>query len=664
MNSTRAEVLRKLGISPLNDDCFEILATSLKYLLKYDNSLESLVDWDAPVLPKLSRLGAEEMRLIESEVERTKVTLKECQIRVQRLIPSDIRKRFSAYYTSDLGREVIASLSSELLGCKEATVLADPFLGSGSLLTSAIERIGGEKVEYVWGVEPLPLPALVAYASLVDSLRGRKGSVKVLVGDSFELVPEFLPQELLKADAVLTNPPFTRWRNLESSYRERLISLSIELGYGTYLTRREVSLQVISMFLCDHILNEKGSLISVIPASTLYTIYGKGIRRLLRERYAVHKLVSSKLNSSFSEGSEFKEVIIAATKGGSWVETAFIELSEQSADAVYTLVDLRNLPRFLDINWLVFLADKGLREMLNEVLEEGLTRGSLKYGSELLDGRMVRGIEMYGPDFFFLPNRFWSIIEEEEDHLRIAGGGKELSISKEFLVRALRKPSFYAKIIKAEANSFMLSIPSLDVHELPQELRCYVEWGLKSGAVGPALRSKGRRWYSHVWKQIAAKEPYGRVFLPDKVDISFRGRSVFANYSEEEVAASKDFYIIRGVSEIAAKILVGWFNSTIFLYVLALLGRKISNTWTRFLENDYFELPILNFSDARNFKVVESVDRMLKLELPPIWDQIGESYRYELDLAVAEFIGLEEPEGFIEHLYESTHAILVLKSPK
>lgn len=657
------EVLKKLGIFPFNGEAFKILVVSLKSLLKYSDSIESLAYWDAPVLPMLRNLEAEGVKLIESEMDRVGISLEECRFKVQKIIPNNIRKRFSVYYTVDSGSRLMASLIPKFLGSRERIVIADPFLGSGITLTSAIKEIGERKVGCVWGIEPLPLPALVAYASILDSLGGRRDSVKVIVGDSFELVPKLLRGELRVADVVLTNPPFTRWRNLERDYRERLISLAREMGYGEYLTRKEVSLQAISLFLCDYALNENGLLISVLPASTLYTIYGKGVKRMFMERYAVHSIISHRNRTSLSEDSGFKEVIIAATKGSSDEETSFIETDGFSSNELAS-VKLNSVPSFLDINWLVFLSDRDLRESLTEALEEGLASGSLGYGRELLVGSIMRGIEIYGPDFFFIPNRFWKIVEEDEGCVRIARGSEKLTIAKDFLLRVLRKPSLYAKRIDVRADSFMLSVPPLEISELPSGVRDYVKWGMESGSAGPAVRSRGLMWYSHVWKQISVKKPYGRIFLPDKVDISFRNRGVFANYSEEEVAASKDFYVIRSKDETVIKLLVGWFNSTIFISILALLGRRISNTWTRLLERDYLELPIPNLRKGGNSsKVVEIVDDMLERQLPPLWDQLGGEHRYELDLAVADFIGLKDPEAFIKKIYERITPKTKMKGP-
>ncbi|MGC9059539.1 MAG: hypothetical protein ACP5H3_04015, partial [Candidatus Aenigmatarchaeota archaeon] len=168
-------------------------------------------------------------------------------------------------------------------------------------------------------------------------------------------------------------------------------------------------------------------------------------------------------------------------------------------------------------------------------------------------------------------------------------------------------------------------------------------------------------WYSHVYKQMMTKKPFGQVFLPDKVDLLFKNRSIFANYTREKVAASKNFYIVRSKNETLTKLLIGWFNSTIFISVLALLGRRISETWTRFLENDYLELPIINLNINNEeivSEIVENVNKILNKHLPPLWKQLNKDYRYKLDLAIAKFIGIKNPERTIEKLYQLLNNLL------
>ncbi|MEM0191582.1 MAG: class I SAM-dependent methyltransferase [Candidatus Korarchaeum sp.] len=669
-------ILRKLGISPSTPEGFEILVSSLKVIQRYNESgdLESLANWSAPVLPYLRRLDPGEIRYIESKLVKPHPTLKECQVRVQKTVPQAERKRFAAYYTVEHGIRFMAYTAHEYLENmgKDKVVVADPFLGSGRTLTAAIERIGVERLEAVWGVEPLPLPALVAYAALLSAVDGRRELVRVVVGDAFTEVPasfsKLTGNDLPKADIVLTNPPFTRWKHLEKSYRKSLLATVSGLRYGKYIHRGEPGLHVLSMFLVDHALRENGLVVSVLPASTFYTIYGRGYKEFLKRRYDVLAVLENAFGPSFSEDSGFKEVILVAVKRPSGEgQTIFAELGgDVEMYAKYLMArrgfnqklnafSIHELPRFLDINWLALFEGGELRDFVVEVFKKGLKNGTLGYWSSIL-GRnsIVRGIEMYGPEFFFIPNKTWRVVREDEVvEVENVRNGTRLGIGRGCLVRTLRKPSMYSHTIEARVDSYMLSIPPVELSELSDELRQYVEWGAGSGAAKPALNAYGKYWYSHVHRQIATKKPFGQVFIPDKVDLMFKNRSVFANYTREKTAASKNFYIVR--DEDNAKVLIAWFNSTVFVSILMLLGRRISETWTRFLENDYLELPVINMKtidEDASRRLQETIDEILGRRLPPLWKQLGEKYRYELDTAVAEALGIENSKRKIEELYQ------------
>ena len=567
------------------------------------------------------------------------LSLDECQVEVQRTLPGDQRKMYAAYYTVDRGIEVISSEASKFGGSD--LVVADPFMGSGRLLTKTAEGIGVERVALAWGIEPLPLPALVALTSLVVTLGASR--VKVAVGDAFSLIPNpLLTSDFPKADVIVTNPPFTRWKLLPRGYRERLLRVVEGLGYSRYLTRREVGLQVLSMFLVDHALKEGGFLGAVLPASTFYTIYGRGYKELLLERYDLRALVENS-DSSFSVDSGFKELIILAFKGGEYGGTVIARTDDPLEEL--GRVNLRELPSFLQMNWLSLFSP--LRDPVTELFEEGLSKGTLGYWRDL-GPDIVRGLEMYGPDFFFIPNRYWSVVEDREDEVIISRGEETLSLGKNFLVRSLRKPSLYARRIEVSPDSYMVSLPPIPLGELPPDVRRYVEWGEESGAAAPAIRAFGSRWYSHVFTQVASKRPFGKVFIPDKVDLMFRRRGVFANYSEEPISASKNFYLIRGSGE-EAKLIAAWLNSTPFLAILHLMGRRISDTWTRLLENDYLELPMV--SPDVDGLVEDAFDEIKGMELPPIWEQLGEDYRERLDSSVMEAIGVDG--GILSRIYST-----------
>lgn len=667
----RAKILRKLEIEPVSKESFQIFIASIKTILKYVDDIESIATLNAPVLHNFNKLESNEIGLIKSETQKTNLSINECQKRVQKLILQEKRKKFAAYYTIQQGAKFMALLVEESLRSRKGKiVLADPFLGSGSTLTTTIEKIGVERVEKVWGIEPLPLPALVAYASLLHSMKGEKDSIAVIVGDAFEEISKFaslfVQSEPLRADVILTNPPFTRWKYLVKKYRESLLSIMEKLGYGEYITRKETSLQTLSMFLCDYVLNNNGLLISVLPASTFYTVYGRGFKSLLKQNYKVYAMVESKSRASFSEDSGFKEIILVATKGFNKKSTAFIELNRNVEDTVKIIIsdtepkpcaafNLSTLPRFLDNNWLALFGKDEIRDFVVDIFIQGLEKGTMGYWFKVLGkSSIIRGVEMYGPEFFFIPNKYWKIIEEKSNFVIIQNRNKELIIDKEFLVKTLRKPSLYSYKIEADVDSFMLSIPPLKTDDLPSDLQNYIEWGVNSNTAEPAINAYGKYWYSHVYKQMTTKKPFGHVFIPDKVDLLFKNRSVFSNFTKERVAASKNFYIIKNENKNITKPLIGWFNSTIFISVLALLGRRISETWTRFLENDYLELPVINLNvdDGAILEVVKSTEKVLTKHLSSLWEQLNKEYRYKLDLAIAKFIGIDNPEKTIKKLHQ------------
>ncbi|MEM3488284.1 MAG: restriction endonuclease subunit M [Nitrososphaerota archaeon] len=672
-------ILQKLGIEPATPDNFKIFISSLKVILQYSESknLESLKTWNAPVLPNLERLNSDEIKFIESELPKADISINEFQTQVQKLIPQVERKRFATYYTVDQGTRFMAFVACEYLETfkNKKIVLADPFLGSARTLTAMIQKIGTERLQMVWGIEPLPLPALVAYAALLSAMKGKKDLINVIVGDAFNKIPEALfqhiPINLPKADIILTNPPFTRWKYLEKSYRNYLFKIINGLGYKEYITRKEASLQTLSMFLSDYVLNKDGLIVSVLPASTFYTIYGRGYKSLLRKYYDVLAVIEYASRPSFSEDSGFKEVIIVATKRPNRNRlTVFAELNDNTEECVkiimgkhesnhkVNLFNIHDLPRFLDINWLALFGESKFRDIVVDIFKQGLKNGTLGYWNDVLGKKsIIRGVEMYGPEFFFIPNVEWRILKDDEKFVEVENVKSKvrLTLSKEFLIKTLRKPSLYSYVIEADVDSYMVSIPPVELDSLPGDLQHYIKWGIESGMAKPAINAYGKYWYSHVHKQMITKKPFGHVFIPDKVDLTLKWRGVFVNYTKEKMAASKNFYIIKDKNDVAAKLLTGWFNSTIFISILMLLGRKISETWTRFLENDYLELPMINVSaidEESTFELCKSVDDILNTPLPPFWGQLNKEYRYRLDLSVAETIKIENPEKKVKELYE------------
>ena len=118
--------------------------------------------------------------------------------------------------------------------------------------------------------------------------------------------------------------------------------------------------------------------------------------------------------------------------------------------------------------------------------------------------------------------------------------------------------------------------------------------------------------------------------------------------------ASKNFYVIKINNDEVCKVLTAWFNSTFFISLLLVAGRKISEHWTRFLGNDYLKIPVLNvkaLSEEKIKNICKSMEAIVARKLPPLPYQLGEEYRLRLDVSLAEAMGLLDPQKIVEKLH-------------
>jgi len=607
-------------------------------------------------------------RLDEIDVEG----IRSNQIRVQRLLQPSARKKLAAYYTKEVGLDMMSAIVSEytrLHSCQLS--ICDPFLGSGRTLSETIARNPKLKVSKAWGIEPHPLSALVAYSAILHAVKGDQTKVEVLVGDAFKIVGSTLPSVLwegfqrrdsFSADVILTNPPFTRWEILEKNERSFLMQLVDQLGYGRYVSRRQLNLQILSLFIMDYVLRDHGLLVSVLPASTFYTIYGEAAKRLLNAKYQIHALMEYGTEPSFSIDSGFKELILVATKNKTFKKTAFVTLNRDTkplemAQAILrdkrpshnnvNWVNSSSIPSPWGNNWLTLFGRSKIRDLLSRVFGRAFDKGTIEFWRDSLETkRIVRGVEMYGPDFFFVPNKFWKVVGEKNDFLTLENDKEKtvLEFDRRFLAVAFRKPEFYRKSVTPSVEHYLVAIPPKPLSELPESVRAYVQWGKESGTANPAIHSFGEVWYSHVYRQLKTKKPFGRVFLPDKIDPSFKNRGVFSFYSDQPITASKNFYIVTLGHASLDKAVCAWFNCTVFLAYFLVSSRKIADGWTRFLEDDYLRMPIPkvdSMSKEHLEELVRAFDSFSESDLPSVRSQIGEYHRGQLDAAVLNALGVE-----------------------
>jgi hypothetical protein len=163
-----------------------------------------------------------------------------------------------------------------------------------------------------------------------------------------------------------------------------------------------------------------------------------------------------------------------------------------------------------------------------------------------------------------------------------------------------RKPEYYNKEIVVSNPKFYI----LAINDEPEgDLKKYIEWGEKQNL--PALKF-GDKWYQHIWKQLQTKTSYGHIFIHDKLDLT--KHKILANYSEKPLCASKNFYILKENNPLIA----AWFNSSIMRYILKIFSKRISDNWTRLLEEDYLEIPVPSKSMSVDLSDIQHAEESIR----------------------------------------------------
>ena len=554
------------------------------------------------------------------------------------------RKRLAANYTTHNSAEILVSL---LEGNKPSSII-DPFCGSGRLVSAYLSKLDSQEgFPRIRINDIMPSAVLLAYCRLIFLLAKHNQDYSFLeasIGDAFEMFPiqeEDQSNSLSRYDLVLMNPPFTRTHRINENQRAKFHRL--KKRYSEYLIG-QAGLHIYAMLLADSLINKNGMLGTILPAATILSQYSSGVQDLLLKNYKMKIIAASEDVKSYSENSNLREIILIAQQSKKQTEgkTNFLRISEPNQETKWNissslLISEKNLTK--EWNWTIFLRNPKLLEIREQLLRSGF----IKNGKNLhLD--IVRGVEMYGPEFFYIPNREWKIISENEEEIILESTKTTVTVPRKFLVRSLRKPSNYTKFITPQVMDFVLTIPEF-TEKSQKWIKEYL--GVSEHYALPAKQKFGLSWISHIHNQIRNKQPWGHLFFVDKFGIS--STSVMAHFSEIKLTCSKNFYLLRNSSSNQAKLLAAWLNSTFFIVLFLLSRREIGGSYGRLQIIDYMREPLFfDFSQcelSQKHQILKKFDIMRKMKLPSIPKQLHLHQRKALDLEIAQGLKFSEEKA-------------------
>lgn len=647
------------------------------------------------------------------------------------LIPFNIRKSVAAFYTNNEAAEILAQLS---IDDSDAKVM-DLAVGSGTLLVAAYRRkrelkkkLGTYDLskdhkkfleEDLTGIDIMPFAAHLAVMHLsLQALLSETEKVRVAVWDSTDLKPnmdipaiqtelkaaykrptldmfkngsgflkdayvkkgaitlegvgigEKIPLE--KADVVIMNPPFTRHERLPIEYKANLKKRLIE--YEDY-THGQLGLYGHFLFLADRFVKKEGRIAFVIPATILRVKSAKGVRKLLAERYIIEHIITAWQRAAFSEGAQFREILLIAKKLGRNDETPCcisslkklpssmkeaqsyaqkLKSFSKDADSGETFTDEDIIARKVSQeemrknidNWYVFISTYDLE--LPSIMTKMLTKSrenliSCKSFLKRSNGDLSEFD--YRPPFHgaFVVQPFRAIKKIDEWIINTINKSKVI-IENRFTKKTLQVPlkAFVIGIRRpARTDKF-------DVSDLLDLVIVKKFNGIEHVMKNP---SNVRKWRSYVKARLA------NLLISRRFDISSPGTKFLAFHSEKPIVGV-DMWSVKGLSSDDAKILSLWFNSSINLLALLINRTETRGAWMKlhkYTLEEMFVLDSAKLNKSEREHLLDLFEQSKNLSYPSILEQLKERFspRKKLDMLLLKIMGYSDVEAnqFLNYLY-------------
>ena len=660
------------------------------------------------------------------------------------LIPFEVRKSVAAFYTNNEAAEILAQLAIDRADAK----VMDLACGSGTLLVAAYRRkrelLLKEKgaftledhkrflEEDLTGVDIMPFAAhmAVVHLSLQALAAGHETEkVRIAVWDSTELEPgqtipaisrelkaaykrptlelfmegkplkekayvekgaitlegiggEQIPLE--KADVVIMNPPFTRQERLPKEYKSALMRRLKD--YKEYL-HGQLGLYGHFILLADKFVKENGRIALVLPATVLRVKSAVGIRKLLTERYQIEHVITAWERAAFSEGAQFREILLVARKtkasGNSKCSITSLKKLPTSTEEAEDLAEkIKSINQKLDFrnvytnNALTMLmaSQKELKKNVGNLhllistydlkiplFEEQIFKKSTQKLTKTEEYLKAKNGEIFEFDYrppyhgVFLVRPFraikkldeWVIKNENAGYLTVENRftKEKIKVPRTILVSGLRRPARTDKIDLTGILDYVVISKFSEVNRL-----------LKTPSVL-------KKWKNYVERRLA------NLLISRRFDISATGTRLIAYYSSLPTVGV-DMWSVKGIPNDEAKIITLWFNSTLNLLSILTQRTETRGAWMKLHEYTSKDLLILDpskLSTAERNLLLKLFNKIRNISFPSVLEQLRGRFwaRVEIDKAILKVLGFNEQETnqLLDYLYPAlTKEIQQLKT--
>ena len=513
---------------------------------------------------------------------------------------------------------------------EQNNIIIDPSCGSGVLLRSAFNRITQfsnkkSNKSYLIGME-LHYDTWKVACKLKE-IDDKFIDIEILQGDTifqFEKLTTKIQSVLKNIQfenqnpefIIIANPPFSKSQNLSNEYKKnasKILKIKNVKAMGLHLYFLELIYQI---------LPNKGKFGLILPISISYSNKGKEIVQNFFSKNRIKRVIISEVETAFSVDSNFQEIIVIGEKNEeesndfNKVEIISLkcELQEEEIDKIiknlnknskdennkyfssYTILQEKLIHKLGFDGWNFLYRSKKMNEIIQETSKSLIP---LHLETRILKKRGVN----VPTDFFFIPNKYYSIDSETNDKVQLQLKNKKqvqipenftsILIPKRILIPLIRKPEYYKEYIfinESDNKSNFCIVFDENIQNDP-EIKNYLEFGKSIGVQNRSNTSiLQENWH------LASKSytPSGNLFLTFKWDPRYR--SFLVNCSNlDMVIASQAFWVLKLQDENPNLKLffLAWINSSLSMAIMLGLADVQRRVWRQLSGSRINSIPII-----------------------------------------------------------------------
>jgi type I restriction-modification system DNA methylase subunit len=618
-------------------------------------------------------------------------------------LPKETRKSLASYYTKTSSADLLANLSID----EYSNSVWDLACGSGTLLVASydrklrlyrkekrfLEQADEDKLhvkfveQELTGTDIMPFACHLTGLNLsaknlrahTDFLRISKMNtltiesldeplqIKEAYGDisaelqrlqlSQKTFEDYVPKaeksiqpksfKLDKVDRILVNPPFTGINRLPLQYRKAFTS-----SVHSHICGKRINLWGYFLALADKALKEGGKIGAIIPINLLHGDDTLKLRRFILENYCIDYIVKPSSGKSFSEDTDFKDMIIVARR---------VKPDRNTRTRIICLkvdIDEYGSPELEALS-------KDIKTQLEEVVDDQRYLSFQVLQSELLNN----------------PKILMRYVFTNNLKVKVAFDSLIANLGSNSLATNIKRNAIedgYQLRPKGTANNNVICMQyseartkrSLLVFKKDEETHEAIQYHNTRDNINKSIsKSKlvktfrtltgvdvidSSQIYDFLMKDKATQKRESNLFLSNRFRLNTNETYSLATYRDDAICPLNSFVMFFCEST-DAKILSLYFNSIFYIIQVLMLTKQSTGAYLEIRQADLENIlvPDLDKLDKEKRKILSLFEELRLRRIDSIISQLKgrPEYRLKIDLTMAEVLGVNMSKSQLETLY-------------